>query len=444
MQYQETVCSGKNLRQDCTYAGKDPLFVLTGKQDKTEKEIRVPITKDLLSKHILLIGGIGSGKTNTFKEMIRNIRDNFTEEDVMVIFDTKGDYYEEFYRRGDIVISNDDKACGENGPDYWNIFKEIAADGRMVENILEISKTLFLEKLEHSSQPFFPTAAKDLFSALLMELLRNPDRENMRNNASLRNLLNSFSVSAMKRILAHHHDLRAMITYIDDPDSGQTQGVAAELQQLIREIFVGNFAKRGTLSMRELIRRKGGRVIFIEYDLSIGETLAPIFRLLVDLAIKEALCRTEEDGKKGSVYFILDEFRLLPHLNHVDNGVNFGRSLGAKFIVGVQNVDQVAAAYGEKEASSLLSGFSTTFAFRVNDKASRDHIIGLYGENLQIKTFSRPDILAAPPQVELRDCHVIKDSDITSLKPGEAIVGIMDNEPFKVLFDLYRSRTGKE
>ncbi len=34
----------------------------------------------------------------------------------MIIFDTKGDFHTEFYRQGDIVISNDAKATGPDRP----------------------------------------------------------------------------------------------------------------------------------------------------------------------------------------------------------------------------------------------------------------------------------------------------------------------------------------
>jgi type IV secretory pathway TraG/TraD family ATPase VirD4 len=64
---------------------------------------------------------------------------------------------------------------------------------------------------------------------------------------------------------------------------------------------------------------------------------------MLDMAIKEALGRKKSEG---NVWFVIDEFRLIPNLQHVDDGVNFGRSLGAKFIIGVQNVEQVFHAYG--------------------------------------------------------------------------------------------------
>ena len=173
----------------------------------------------------------------------------------------------------------------------------------------------------------------------------------------------------------------------------------------------------------------------MEYDLSIGATLAPIYKLIIDMAIKQALCRKENEG---NVYFILDEFRLLPHLMHIDNGVNFGRSLGAKFVVGVQNVDQVSAAYGEGTAASLLSGFATNISFRVNDKNSREFIRGLYGENIKLLTYSSA-VQSRGISEQIREASVVEDNDITSLGVGEAIVGIMNNPPFKFRFRRYVS-----
>ena len=432
----EAVCGGAELKDRCTYRSTEAMFTLYGHyKDNSAGEI--PVTEELLSKHILLLGGIGSGKTNAMNWLTRNIRENLTSDDVMLIFDTKGDFYREFYRPGDIVISNDNRATGTDGPDYWNLFREVMIDPRQEESVLEIANNLFAEKIERSSQPFFPNAAKDLFASLLLELLRNPARENMRNNRALRGLLDSFSVPAMKRILARHSDLISMSAYIDDPNSGQTLGVVSELQQLVREIFIGNFAKQGTISIRDTIRRKGGKVVFVEYDLSVGSTLAPIYRLLVDLAIKQALCRSENEA--GSVYFLLDEFRLLPHLRHIDDGVNFGRSLGAKFIIGIQNVDQIADAYGKEKATSLLSGFSTTVAFRVNDKYSRTHIRDLYGENVKYSIFDAPSVVVRNNDAnqQVRVASVIEDHDITALAPGDAVVGIMNCEPFWFHFERY-------
>ena len=83
-----------------------------------------------------------------------------------------------------------------------------------------------------------------------------------------------------------------------------------------------------------------------------------MYRVLIDLAIKEALGLGRAKSR-GSVFFVLDEFALLPHLGHISNGINFGRSLGLKFMVGTQNVNQVLKAYGAESGASILSGFGS-------------------------------------------------------------------------------------
>ena len=186
--------------------------------------------------------------------------------------------------------------------------------------------------------------------------------------------------------------------------------------------------------MRKLVRRKGGRVIFVEYDLGIGGMLMPIYRLLIDLAIKEALCRTSNEG---NVYFFIDEFRLVPHLEHIDDGVNFGRSLGAKFFVGIQNIDQVMAAYGEYTGRSILSGFGTTFAFRVNDVGSREYIKNLFGRNIKQQSYMSK-VQNRGIAEQLREGYVVEDDDINNLPVGEAIVSAPSGEPFRFKFNLYQ------
>ena len=407
--------------------------MLCGEDIDTGKPINMPVGNELLSRHMMFLGGIGTGKSNAFNFVINNIRASMDNDDVMIIFDTKGDYYEKFYRPGDIVISNDKRATGKNNVDYWNLFKEVGIDDRLEENILEIATTLFEEKIKSSSQPFFPNAAKDIFAALMMHISRHANDEEHANNKYLRTCFDTFKVSTMKQILEMNKDLKSMSAYIEDEKSGQTLGVVSEMQQLVREIFVGNFKQKGNLSIREIVRNKGNQVVFVEYDLGIGQVLSPIYRIIFDLAIKEALCRTSNEG---NVYFLLDEFRLLPHLKHIDDGVNFGRSLGAKFILGVQNIDQIYNAYGENAAKSILSGFGTNISFRVQDANSREYIKNLYGKNIKLQTYMSK-VSSRGICENTREGYVVEDVDITNLRLGEAIIGIMSYEPFRFKFKRF-------
>ena len=397
----------------------------------------VPLSDDLLSSHLLFLGGIGTGKTNAIFQILTQLRSSMTDRDVMVIFDTKGDFHKEFYRPGDTVISNDAKSTGPSGTDYWNIFEEIGTGEQVEANIVEIAKTLFHERIEKTSQPFFPNAAKDLLCSVLTHFSRPVGVEPM-NNARLRTFLDQSSASELRAMLHSHADMKAMSTYIADDRSPQTQGVLSELQQMVRELLIGNFRKPGTISVRNAIRSKEGRCIFIEYDLGIGNLLTPIYRLLLDLAIKESLCR---ERSEGNVWFVIDEFRLLPNLQHVDSGVNFGRSLGAKFIIGAQSVDQIFHAYGESLARSILSGFMTTVAFRVNDATTREFVKGLFGKNRKKEAYLA-SVQTRGITENVRDANVVEDWDLATLKTGESIIGLPREMPFIFKFDQFQTTSG--
>lgn len=408
-----------------------PICTLTG-TDSFGTPSQIPLNDDLLSKHIMLLGGIGTGKTNALFQITSQLTNHINDKDIIVIFDTKGDFHKEFYTPGDVVISNNELSCGTGGLDYWNIFNEIDRGSKLNEDVIEISRSLFAEACKKTNQIFFPNAAKDIFMACVLHFARQIPLS-QQTNENLVRYINSSTAADIRAMLNSYDDLRAMCSYISNDESPQTQGVLSELQQVVREIFVGNFAKTGTLSLKSLVKNKGGIKVFIEYDLSIGRMLSPVYSLMFDMAIKEALSR---DRTEGNVYFITDEFKLLPNLQHIDDAVNFGRSLGIKFMIGVQNVEQIYDEYGEERARSIMSGFSTNISFRINDAKSREYIQGLYGKNQKLDTYL-PSLQNKGLIETQREGNVIEDWDISRLKTGEAIIGLPEYEPFIFKFTKY-------
>lgn len=252
------------------------------------------------------------------------------------------------------------------------------------------------------------------------------------NNQALKKYLDMMDAQSIKGMLEHEKDLVAVLSYIGDGTSGQALGVFAELQAVIRKLFIGTFAKYGRFSVRNFVREKQGKTLFIEYDLSRGSTLTPLYQLLFDLALKEALGRTRSEG---NVYLICDEFKLLPHLRHIDDAVNFGRSLGVKVCAGLQSIEQLYENYGEARGRNIAAGFSSVFAFRANDAVTREFVIGLYGKNIVLEQYKS---LESPLKQERREGNTVEDWDIIKLEVGEAIIGLPFVSPFRFKFDLYK------
>lgn len=401
----------------------------------------LPISKTTLSKHILLVGGTGCGKTNVFNYFISQLKRQMTQNDVMIIFDTKGDFVKEFYSTGDVVLANSN--LYSNLSTKWNIYKEILVDGwnerDIFSNTHEITRSFFKEATEKTTQQFFPNAARDLLSSILIAQLRMGKddvdfRKKYFNNMALRKYLDSLTPQKIIKLLSNSafSDLSSVLSYIGDGKSDQSLGVLAELQNVVRQIFIGCFAEDGRFSVRNFVREKNAKTLFVEYDLSIGDTLAPIYRLMFDLALKEAMGRNKSEG---NVYLICDEFKLLPHLQHIEDGVNFGRSLGVKIFAGIQSIEQLFEIYGESKGKNIAAGFSSVFAFRANDATTRDFVSNLYGKNIVLEQYkSSSNILIE----EKREGKTVEDWDLNSLNIGEAIIGFPFEKPFKFQFNQYR------
>ncbi|MBO5261411.1 MAG: type IV secretion system DNA-binding domain-containing protein [Clostridia bacterium] len=442
------VIHGKKIERIRPREIEEPIVRIPGKHDGTPAF--VDLNKSILSKHLMLIGGTGCGKTNTFFHIVDQVQKQMTDDDVMIIFDTKGDYLKQkdFYNpEKDYIISASKDY--EDVSVKWNIFKELLIDGyddarEWEANANEIAWGLFSEAIErNSSNPFFPNAARDLFASLLIwRIRRTQGKQNLietfLDNRMLRNMLDRLTPQSVYNKLSMYPDQQAVLNYIGDGKNTQGLGVFAELQSITRQVFVGGFAEPGDFSMREFVRNKGGRKLFIEYDLVRGRILTPIYKLLVDLALKESMGRQKSVlGDKvnkdayGNVYVFCDEFKLLPSLQHIEDAVNFGRALGVKVIAGLQSINQLYENYGVPRGKNIAAGFSSVFSFRMNDADSRNFTVGLYGGNYVIEDFKGYDR-------EKRSGNVVEDWDMTALEPGQAIIGLADNPPFKFKFDLFK------
>ena len=408
------------------------------------------IDKTTLYKNILLTGGAGSGKTNVLNQMLFWLRsehtrttlsENGTSDGVYIIFDTKADYYNhpKFFCTGDLCVGNSKNFRQKSA--IWNVFEEVLADGEdprdYEANAREIARVLFADR-GSKSQPFFANAARDIFSTVIIYMIRrskdNPvPWKGKLNNKFLKDFLLSKPAVELSRYFSIYPDMRGIISYFGDGSSRQSLGVFGELHQMIYDCFQGVFAEESPnneyFSIRKAVRQKQNRAIFVEYDMSVGESMTPMYRLLIDLALKEAL----SEFANGRVHLFLDELKLLPKLSHLQDALNFGRSKKVSVIAGIQNVNQLYSSYGESGAKEILEGFGTVFAFKANDHATREYISHRYGPNLIAYRYYTA---GNQPVDRDREGYTVEEWHQRVLPVGRAVVGLASqDQPFLFQFE---------
>ena len=403
--------------------------------------------EQLLSKHLLLLGGIGCGKTNVFNFIIESLQKRMTSRDVMLIFDTKGDFKTKFYSP-----SNPSHWLIGNDPQYsrisrsWNIFDEMRDSGghfgKESELVAkEIAKQLFVGR-ESSTQPFFSQAAADLVAKVLIHLMREATRTHTEARLNTDRFVEFLQTANLQTYYdmtnsPYNRDFVSAQLYFGKPGekmTAQALGIFGYINSMVNDLFIGIFAERswaGSFAMKNIVREKGGKTVFVEYDLSVGNTLGPMYRILFDLALKEAL--GGRSANRGNVYLIIDEFKLLPDLMHIDDALNFGRSLGVKVMAGLQSINQLYEIYGEDRGKVLAAGFMNSFCFQTFDLDSRKFIMERFGETYENLAYHSR---SAPVSVQ-RAGHVVEDWDIMNLKVGQAFINLVGYEPFFYYFADY-------
>ena len=331
----ETNLYGFSVQQGQYRPTNDPPRFLFRDQDTGR---HFAIDEPTVFKNLLLLGGAGSGKTNVLNQIVAQAlhwNRSGQRDGVSLIFDTKGDYitHPGFYQDGDYILGNDRRYRKRSV--IWNLFDEVLADGNAPMdyegNAREMANVLFQGR-GSQTQPFFANAARDIFANMVIYFIRRhrdaPERwAGQLNNADFIAFLLRKTPAQFAQYFRIYPDMHGLISYIGDGTSNQALGVFGELRSMLYDCFQGVFCQKPSptqpsFSIRKAIRQKGGRNIFLLYDLALGEVMTPMYRLLVDLALKEALS-TEANGH---THLFLDELKLLPKVTHLEDALNFGRS----------------------------------------------------------------------------------------------------------------------
>ena len=259
-------------------AGSVPLGMVQGHAGN------ISFDDSTLSKHVLFLGGIGTGKTNAMKQLVQTLRREAGPDDVFIIFDTKGDFFEDFYRTGDAVLASSPRNVP--GGVIWNLFRDLFGEdqaGRS-DQIYEIASTVFSQEISQASDNyFFAAAARDIFAAVVEVM---SEGEAQCSNRDLRETLER-PVEELLEVLQQHPHLAGSARYLEGDRTPES--VLAFLQQTLNKSFSGVFREAGDFSVRQFVCTKRARALFIEYDIATGSRLSPIYRILMDMAITEAL-----------------------------------------------------------------------------------------------------------------------------------------------------------
>lgn len=343
------------------------------------------LTEELLSRHLLLVGQTGCGKTQRaiLPLIASQLRDPARS---MVVFDVKGELYEpidELARRAgraprDVLrldLTQPDRTVG------WNPLGPDPDPSRTFDLAHQVCRAT--EKRGANDSAFWLQTSTDLVAGILEGLAR--DAAEIASLARVREVLN-LPWGRFKAWVDGHRDAPSLLRFAEFLSTGSHNAHTALADASNRLLVFLDRALSAVTSHHELdldLLVDRPLVLVVVVPESHIERLRPLFNILVQQVVDTLLRRADRFPQcrlPRPVTLFLDEFAsALGRLPDLEVRLNTLRSRRVSLVAAVQGLSQLEHVYGSA-SGPLLAGFGSKVFFSDLEVADALYASRLSGE----------------------------------------------------------------
>ena len=344
------------------------------------------LAKERYTRHGLISGGVGRGKTQILWPLIEQIAIKMSRK--AVIYDVKGDYTAAMPDA--LLIAPSDARSA-----YWDISADIRTP--------EAAETLAQSLIPSKDGEFWGPASRAIVVGVLISLIY--ERQHEGKQWGWRSLADRLMASDPYEL----HDLMATyyppgLRLLADPSSTTAlnvlQTIAAHTR-VIEQLAVawGNGEDRKSFSFRRWATDgyKGPRQIILQAGRDrelTSKSIAAMFNTLIPYVINPSLKDAEHSR---TLAFFIDEFTSLGRIDDIASLIDKGRSKGCVVWLGFQSIEQVKERYSQNFASALMSMVGTHVVCGISMGETQAFIANLFGKRrVAITSFSQSPGSTAP------------------------------------------------
>lgn len=316
----------------------------------------VPMRKGSETLNILIAGAPGSGKSQQFLALFRQIR---AQKKRAIVYDPSGEFTQALYREGTDVVLNPLDARSPN----WNPWQEITEEYHY-ENMAS-----GLIPLTNKGDPFWSQAGR----MLLKDVYKVLAKEDRRSNTALYDAIATSDLSELYALLQG----RAGATFVDP----KTEKTGLNLKMTIQnqlESFSYLHDDGKPFSIRKWVAEESDSWLFISTREAVREVLKPVLSLWINVVIKAVMDLPPVHRER--LWLAVDELPTLQRLDELSLSLTNTRKYGLCHILGVQDFSQIYDLYGQDTAKTIISACQTKLLLRVTDSAAAKLMSELMGE----------------------------------------------------------------
>lgn len=364
---------------------------------------KLRMSLDRETRHILVMGSTGSGKTQAIWHLINQA---IERGDRAIIYDNKGEF------------TTGIQKCTLFAPwDERSFAWDVGRDCVDKQDARELAARLIPS---NDKDPMWSNASRAILTGMIVYLQnKHKTQWGFRELADLIPL----PIDQIRSIIEQHNPegLRSV-----EEASKTTQSILINLSAFMSVIFDladawGDKPKGQRFSLRAwLMDKTNGKVLVIQGSGQNAQLSRSYINAMISTITAQITAPSFNDNKSRRIWVFLDELPQLGKMDHLSPLMEVGRSKGIRVVIGTQDISQLRAIYGQDGTNAWASMIGTSIygrvaggetaewiAKRVGDReVERPNEVWSYrnGQPTSSKSFSRemlPLVLPSELQSEL-------------------------------------------
>jgi type IV conjugative transfer system coupling protein TraD len=381
----------------------------------------MPLVRDMETRHFLVTGSTGSGKTNWMHNILPQIEN---KAQPAVIVDQTGEMIGKYYNkeRGDIIFNPFDERSH-----VWDFWADIVDD----ESLERFASILigFNRKISGSrSDPFWEKSAIEIFESAV----RHHKATHNKSIESLNVLIRQTNLAELRQKLTG----TAAARYLESENSVTANSILSVLTTSTKPLaYLQDATGQNAFSLKryfEGVKNGSDAWLFLATKPSNRILTLPLISCLVELALAELMDIGIDEDRR--VWFVLDELAALGVLPGLSPLMTEGRKYGACVLAGLQSLNQLYEHYGHHAGSKIFGQFGTLCFFRNQEES----IVRMISNMCGTETITRQSKNTSFGANEFRDGvsyneqqtkkQLVTQNDISNLAVGECYMLLPEPE----------------
>nr|WP_306806069.1 type IV secretion system DNA-binding domain-containing protein [Caballeronia sp. BR00000012568055] len=329
----------------------------------------VPWPSSMWTRHTLIVGGVGAGKSTVIRPLLRAIVE---ADERLMLFDPKGEFTAGLAKPA-IIAPWDARGLA------WDVARDL-------RNILDMRRFAGA-MVADSHDPMWSNAARQLLTGLLLHLAATRQADwGWGDLAKLIELPQDAMLSIMKSV--HPEAIRAV-----ERASVTTTGVLINLSAFCSPVFDlaqawGGLPTERRISVIDWARGKAShRQIILQGHGAYGELTRSYVEGMTGVFAAHVNSVEMTDSSTRKIWFVADEFAQAGKLP-VRALFEVGRSRGVRCVIACQDFAQIEEVHGEKFTRALLSMCGSLIVGQIAPGDTADQICRALGS----REVERPNV----------------------------------------------------